>query len=111
MGRPEGPALVLAVVCVVAGLAANAGDATVHEDLQAYFANRTAAYRDLSTFSFGVYSDIHMIENVDFGLTRTQWAKHLTQWRDAGHLFGMILGDLGYGNATDPANVCPGLPR
>ena len=108
MGRPEGPALFLAGVCVVAGLAVSADDASVHADLQAHVTTRTASYRDLSAFSFGVYSDIHMIENVDFGLTRTQWAKLLTQWRDAGHLFGMIVGDLGYGNATDPANVLSG---
>jgi Bacterial Ig domain len=80
----------------------------VQSNLQAYMQARTAAYAGMTKFSFGVYSDIHMIENAAYGLTRTQWQDLLRQWRDAGHLFSMVIGDLGYGNATDPSNVLSG---
>jgi hypothetical protein len=80
----------------------------VQADLQTYMATRTSAFQNLTRFSFGVYSDIHMIEAADWGLTRTQWQGELRQWRDAGHLFGLIVGDLGYGNATDVQNVLSG---
>jgi Big-like domain-containing protein/calcineurin-like phosphoesterase family protein len=89
-------------------LAQTAGDTAIHNDLQAYAAAMTAAFQNVTNFSFGVYSDIHMIENPDSGLTRAQWASLITQWRDKGHLFGLIVGDLGYGNATDPSNVLSG---
>ncbi len=77
-------------------------------DLQLYMQSRTAAFAGLSRFSFGVYSDIHMIEISDWGLTRAQWQGLLRQWRNAGHSFGMVVGDLGYGNAADISNVLAG---
>ena len=77
-------------------------------NLQAYIAARTAPYRDLTTFSFAVYSDIHMIEDPTFGLMRTDWQGLLTRWRDTSQLFAMIVGDLGYGNVGDPGNVLSG---
>ena len=49
-----------------------------------------------------------MIENQNYGLTRLQWQGLLSQWRDDGQLFGMVLGDLGYGNLTDIDNVLSG---
>src|SRR5688572_13675959 len=68
-------------------------------DLQSYVqSTRLAQASNLTKFSFGVYSDLHMIESSDWGLTRTQWQGLLRQWRDAGHSFGVIVGDLGYGN-------------
>ena len=86
-------------------------------DLQAYIATQTAALTNTNNFSFGVYSDIHMIENPSYGLTRVQWQHLLTNWRDRGDLFGIIVGDLGYGGAADVDNVLsgpatiPGAPR
>ena len=64
----------------------------------------------MTSFSFGVYSDIHVIENPSYGLTRAQWQRVLTQWRDSGALFGMIVGDLGYAADVDNVLSGPGMP-
>src|SRR6187551_733679 len=90
--------IALAILSVTLG---SQGGANVHADLQAYFAGRVAALGAPATFSFAVYSDIHMIENASYGLTRAQWQRLLSRWRDNGNLFGVIVGDLGYGNETD----------
>lgn len=83
-------------------------DALVNADMQAYMAARTAAYAGLTSFSFGVYSDIHMIEDPSFGLMRPQWQRLIQRWRDSGDLFGLIIGDLGYGQPSHIANVQSG---
>ena len=49
-----------------------------------------------------------MAEPNYYALNRSQWQDVLRQWRNAGHIFGMIVGDLGYGYPTDPANVLSG---
>lgn len=83
-------------------------DSAVNADLQAYIASRTAPYASVTSFSFGVFSDIHMIESTAGGLSRLQWQHLLTRWRDLGNLFGLIVGDLGYGAAADITNVLSG---
>ena len=80
----------------------------VQADIQAWVRSRTAVHSNLTRFSFGVYSDIHMTETSTAVLTRANWATLLRQWRDAGHTFGLIVGDLGYGGTGDPANVLSG---
>ena len=72
-------------------------EALVQANLQAYMNARTAAFSGITNFSFGVYSDIHMCECGSSTFTRAQWAGLLTTWRDVGNLFGVIVGDLGYG--------------
>ena len=65
------------------------GDAAVNANLQSYIAARTAAFSNLNQFSFGVYSDIHMIESADWGNATTTlnavpdsfW--QLVQWHTA----------------------------
>src|SRR5713101_9912144 len=90
---------------------AGSGDATIQADLQSYIASKTAAYASLTKFSFGVFSDIHM--SAESGgsvwvLTRADWPNALTYWRNRGDLFDLIVGDLGYGYASDINNVLSG---
>src|SRR5579862_8326253 len=73
----------------------------VQSDLQAYIQGRTVPLQGLTKFSFGVFSDLHMTEMSNAVITRAQWADILRMWRNAGDAFGIIVGDLGYGNATD----------
>ena len=91
---------------------AGVGDAAIQSDLQSYIASKTAAYGALTAFHFGVFSDIHMSEDGlgSWVLTRTDWANALTYWRNRGDLFDLIVGDLGYGYASDINNVLSG-PR
>jgi hypothetical protein len=41
-------------------------------------------------------------------LSTDKWATLLRQWRDLGHRFGIIVGDLGYGGVGDPGRVLSG---
>src|SRR5690242_5891058 len=70
-----------------------ASEGAVQSDLQAYMASRAAAYANLTSFSFAVYSDIHMTETSTAVLTRQTWQNLLTNWRDTGNTFGVIVGD------------------
>jgi hypothetical protein len=104
--------LVVVVLCSTASLLPASflvvGEAQVNADMQAHMAARTAAWAGLTNFSFGVYSDIHMVEDQTWGLMRPQWQRLIQRWRDSGDLFGLIIGDLGYGQPSHIQNVLSG---
>jgi Calcineurin-like phosphoesterase len=109
--RPKFYVAITAVVLALTSgvlLGRTGNESAVQADMQAYMAARTAAYGTLTSFSFGVYSDIHMSEDAIAVLTRAQWQGLLTNWRDTGNLLGVIVGDLGYGNLADRDNVLSG---
>ena len=61
--------------------------------------------------------DIHLSHGATYVLTKDEWQDLLGRWRDAGSLFGVIVGDLGYGEGQDVDDVVsgwaavPGAPR
>ena len=93
---------------LIFSLTGKADESGVQANMQAYMAARTAAYRDVNIFSFGVFSDIHMSGDNVAVYSRAQWQTLLTRWRDLGHLFGVIVGDLGYGQPAHIENVLSG---
>jgi hypothetical protein len=99
-----------ATLLPASSIVTTATDSLVNADMQAYMAARTAPWANMTTFSFGVYSDIHMMEDQFYGLTRLQWTHLIQRWRDSGNLFGLIVGDLGYGQASHISNVLSGPP-
>src|SRR5690348_867497 len=84
--RPSAKATMVAMVVALVAIAVRGQEAnSFQSELQRYFTARASSFGAPTTFSFGVYSDIHMIENPAYGLTRIQWQRLLSRWRDDGN--------------------------
>lgn len=96
--------------CLALGVARVAAQG-VPSDLQTYFAARTQPFQTTSTFTFVTTGDIHVSRNATRVLTPAQWQSLVASWRDSGYLFGLVIGDLGYGAYTDVLDVAAGVSQ
>ena len=105
--------IVLAILVIFAafqgGTTGQVAPDAVHQDLQRHFETQVEpGLAGLTQFTFGVTGDIHLSPRDVRVLTRAGWESLLAGWRDAGHQFGLIVGDLGFGEPEGIADVVNG---